>query len=503
MSWSGPEDDPSGSEMMSDSSVFGQLKKMKLKQAKKVEQADFDKLFARGMEMSAMRDENTETKKVQRKRNKKVPVTDSDKSLEEAMKQDNGIGYEEKVMSYLDDQAKAEMLQSEVDSGHVSRSRRKQRQKAGNSRTASESEGSKAKKSESRNRSREYSKPEDIKLSPVIKRDLFTGEIISVPSNYKSTLPLPAPPKISTEEVPASEAAQPPHTQTMAPSPGKHFLEATTGQEVFGASIEGDNPELAKQLAASEHLTNGLSAKKPAINSSAYDAYESISAGRKKPAAQPAAVKVELAADRGIPTKLKPDKLLANEEFYEELRESMRKVEASQEDPEGYHKYTHHLGRAEFGTLKKRTSTLGSAATSRDPSGDRINLNRSLGGVSRDPSGDRLALATKQRRLSAGSGVSGLPDLELDTNIPGREQSGDRSAVHRTVSLLLTETDIHSQPAMEGQLDMVAKRDDVLREIEEKKLQIREAKAWIQNGLMTVVGFGVMAYLQTLESMGP
>ena len=57
--------------------------------------------------------------------------------------------------------------------------------------------------------------------------------------------------------------------------------------------------------------------------------------------------------------------------------------------------------------------------------------------------------------------------------------------------------------------------------MEEKKLQIREAKglvqkiklnskdlyvycvtAWIQNGLMTVVGFGVMAYLQTLESMG-
>jgi len=42
----------------------------------------------------------------------------------------------------------------------------------------------------------------------------------------------------------------------------------------------------------------------------------------------------------------------------------------------------------------------------------------------------------------------------------------------------------------------------VLREIEDKKNQIREAKAWIQNGLMTVVGVGVMAYLQTLESMG-
>ena len=122
--------------------------------------------------------------------------------------------------------------------------------------------------------------------------------------------------------------------------------------------------------------------------------------------------------------------------------------------------------------------------------------------------------------MSAASGVSGLPDLELDLNIPAvRDQSGDR-AVHRTVSLLVSGVDMDTPADLEPQLDVVAKREEVLREIEEKKLQIREAKgslecrvlfrkfnqlfpAWIQNGLMTVVGFGVMVYLQTLESLGP
>merc|ERR1719347_478355 len=165
-------------------------------------------------------------------------------------------------------------MQSEVEgSSHVSRGRRKHRHKDP-SRTASESEGSKLKQSESRNRSREYTKPEDIKLSPVIKRDLFTGEIISVPSNYK-VLPAPVPPLITTDHVPSQElpVKTVAHTQTMAPSPGKQFLEATTGQEIFGASIEADNPQLTAQMAASEPLTNGLSPQKTVI-SSAYDAYE-------------------------------------------------------------------------------------------------------------------------------------------------------------------------------------------------------------------------------------
>ena len=83
--------------------------------------------------------------------------------------------------------------------------------------------------------------------------------------------------------------------------------------------------------------------------------------------------------------------------------------------------------------------------------------------------------------MSAASGVSGLPDLELDLNIPAvRDQSGDR-AVHRTVSLLVSGVDMDTPADLEPQLDVVAKRDDVLREIEEKKLQIREAKGSLRS----------------------
>ena len=145
--------------------------------------------------------------------------------------------------------------------------------------------------------------------------------------------------------------------------------------------------------------------------------------------------------------------------------------------------------------------------------------------MSRDPSGDRLALAKQsalrsESRTSAASGLDCLPDLEVDVNIPAREESGERP-VHRTVSLLVAGVHMDTPSAEECPVDVVTKREGVLREMEEKKLQIREAKgllrkiklnskdfnvthvtAWIQNGLMTVVGFGVMAYLQTLESMG-
>ena len=38
------------------------------------------------------------------------------------------------------------------------------------------------------------------------------------------------------------------------------------------------------------------------------------------------------------------------------------------------------------------------------------------------------------------------------------------------------------------------------RETGGKKQELSDAKAWIQNSLITVVGFGVLAYLQTLEA---
>ena len=95
-------------------------------------------------------------------------------------------------------------------------------------------------------------------------------------------------------------------------------------------------------------------------------------------------------------------------------------------------------------------------------------------------------------------------------------RSGDR--VQRTASLLMGGVDMDRPGDFQPDLDILAKKEGVLRDIEDKKNQIKEAKgmdflffqmvvemfflAWIQNGLMTVVGVGVMAYLQTLESMG-
>ena len=44
------------------------------------------------------------------------------------------------------------------------------------------------------------------------------------------------------------------------------------------------------------------------------------------------------------------------------------------------------------------------------------------------------------------------------------------------------------------------KREVALKEIDERRQMLNDTKAWIQNGLMTVVGVGVLTYLQTLES---
>ena len=394
-SWSGldTEDQSYASASDMDNSLLGQLKRLKPK-PKQVQQADFDELFARGMAMSAeMETEDaTDAGQVVKKRDKRDKEPPALTLTTEKVKHDNGIGYAEKVRSYLDDQAKAEMLESE-DGGHVSRGRKKHRTKG--SRSASEAGLAKQKSVEERKRSREYSKPEDIKLSPTVKRDLFTGEIISDPKS--NTIPLmsnghleskkPEPTILSIPQSSRVTAIHNRHTQGLAPSPGKSFLDATTGQEVFGASIEEDNPMLTNKLNKTEKLSNGQS-NIPIPMNSAYDAYDTVTAsGRKKSSntsvPTPLPKPKEEPADKGIPTKLKPDRLMANEEFYEQLRDSMKEVEVSrefestQEDPESYLKYSHHLGRAEFGTLKKRTSTRPSAATSRDPSGDRINSQRS------------------------------------------------------------------------------------------------------------------------------
>jgi len=39
-----------------------------------------------------------------------------------------------------------------------------------------------------------------------------------------------------------------------------------------------------------------------------------------------------------------------------------------------------------------------------------------------------------------------------------------------------------------------------MKALDERQQMLRDTKAWIHNSLMTVVGVGVLAYLQTLES---
>ena len=79
------------------------------------------------------------------------------------------------------------------------------------------------------------------------------------------------------------------------------------------------------------------------------------------------------------------------------------------------------------------------------------------------------------------SGASGgdwaLPDLEVDHNITVvRDESGDRG-VTRTTSLLVTGVDMDKPLDSAGaDMDVLAKRDEVLRDLEEKKNQIKEAK---------------------------
>ena len=76
----------------------------------------------------------------------------------------------------------------------------------------------------------------------------------------------------------------------------------------------------------------------------------------------------------------------------------------------------------------------------------------------------------------SGASASGLPDLEFDDTVPdARDQSGDRG-VQRTTSLLVSGVDMDKPSDCQPDLDVLAKREGVLREMEDKKNQIREAK---------------------------
>merc|ERR1711864_323 len=99
-------------------------------------------------------------------------------------------------------------------------------------------------------------------------------------------------------------------------------------------------------------------------------------------------------------------------------------------------------------------------------------------------------------------GSVALPDLEVDpAAVIDMEREVVGSPVLRTMSDNVNDPPPIPHPTVASQ-DVRVRKEEVLKDMELHRQKIQEAKAWIQNGLMTVVGVGVMAYLQTLETMG-
>ena len=93
--------------------------------------------------------------------------------------------------------------------------------------------------------------------------------------------------------------------------------------------------------------------------------------------------------------------------------------------------------------------------------------------------GKAQASSRCESRLSAAS-TNYLPDLEVDDNIElgPRHAEPAQLLVHRTASLLVTDLEAGSPGMAQVAAEMVvlAQREGVLRVIEDKKNQIREAK---------------------------
>ena len=93
-----------------------------------------------------------------------------------------------------------------------------------------------------------------------------------------------------------------------------------------------------------------------------------------------------------------------------------------------------------------------------------------------------------------------LPDLEVEPSVMVDTRAAMEQEVVRTSSL--DELALSSAPVAEvtTPITVEEKREVALKEIDERRQMLNDTKAWIQNGLMTVVGVGVLTYLQTLES---
>ena len=454
----------------SDNSIAMKIKNMRKKKPK-VQPQDFDQLFARGLALSAQL-ESEQNKdpfgpkavNVGRQLMEVGAATAAaggdtaaiSSALSDGVSGVTGarIGYQEKVNAYLDDQAQTPGAPINMVDGQQERGRRRHRKEPKSKAEAplvalEAAAAARSRSDEKRKTSREYTKPEDIMLSPQPRRNLFTGEVLApgspdalflkkvtefvkqqeTASNQNLLLSSGSLPGMRPPPSPIPSdllgALVPPQAPRLAPSPGKAFLESTTGFDVFGPSIDRDKiPPVQenKDGAMSNEAYPPSSLTMTKFTAAAKDAVIKLTSPPPTSAvAQPQRLNVaqlppgmDEPADKGIPTQLMPDKLMANEEFYEKLRTGLktaltpeRGFDSTQEDPGSYQKYSHHLGRAEFGTLKKP-----SAATSRDTSSDKLNQGRM---PSRNTSSDKINIGGSRKVSRQSSGTNLHRDMRSDS----------------------------------------------------------------------------------------
>ena len=184
-------------------------------------------------------------------------------------------------------------------------------------------------------------------------------------------------------------------------------------------------------------------------------------------------------ADKKIPKILRPESQQANQEFYENLRTGLRQL-ARDKPSQDAQQYSKHLGRVEFGTLKKTQKR-------REDSKD-----------------NKTVVVTREQSRERGRSVSmlsdystALPDLEVRMEVGmevGMEEVLNKTEADQPVESTQTGS-VRDNPSSHPDARPVAGT-----EAGDRKQQLSDAKAWIQNSLITVVGFGVLAYLQTLEA---
>ena len=273
-------------------------------QKKRVAQVDFDELFAKGLALGEKENENKSELEI-----KELPMI--------TFQEETGI----------------DINVTEHDRGRQ-REKKKKSQRT-SSKDVSRTARPDSKETTLRNRSRDYANPSDIKLSPVTKRDLFTGKLIDsteeevflkkvtnfIERNQQQLEDLKSVNQRNQENVKTICYAYP---EIEKKAQGRQFLESKTGQEMFNKSVETDHDEFV-----SESLGDP--------------------------------------ADKNIPKILKPDKLLKNEEFYENLRTGLRNLTSDKVEDEKKN-YCSSLGRAEYGILHRKVPI------SRDASKDKIEM---------------------------------------------------------------------------------------------------------------------------------